>query len=247
MSAPKYPKHPELYIDTVTFLVENCLFKVPRKTLEEESTVFRDMFLLPQPDIAMIEGLDDARPVVLQGISKDDFESLLKALLYRQHGQNKGQDLLTNQWVSVLKLSTMWEFANLRAAAISWLDTSDASLCRPDPVERVALATQYDIKEWLLPSLLALARRPDPIGVEEGRRLGIETALKLASVREKLKLESVSEVSKRLAVGDRDSTAARLDFTPMIQKVFESQLLGPVPTPPATREGARKLRSARRF
>ncbi|KAI6040629.1 hypothetical protein EDC04DRAFT_1460135 [Pisolithus marmoratus] len=84
----------------------------------------------------------------------------------------------------------MWEFTSLRTAAISWLDTSDASPCRSSHVERVMFAMQYGIKEWLLPSLLALAQRPEPISVEEGRQLGIETALKLASVREKLKLET---------------------------------------------------------
>ncbi|KAI6043412.1 hypothetical protein EDC04DRAFT_2891036 [Pisolithus marmoratus] len=225
MSAPNYRKHPELYVDTVAFLVENCLFRVPRKPLEEESMVFRDMFLLPQLNSNVIEGLDDTRPVVLHGISKDDFECLLKALLCRQHGQNKGLVLnLTNQWISVLKLSTMWEFTSLRTAAISWLDTSGASAYRSDHVERIVFAMQYGIEEWLLPSLLALAQRPDPISVEEGRRLGIETALKLASVREKLKLEKryngKQEISK-LVIGDRDTEAARLDFTPMIRKIFD--------------------------
>ncbi|KAI5997633.1 hypothetical protein F5J12DRAFT_895761 [Pisolithus orientalis] len=186
--APKPSKHPELYMDTITFLAENCLFKVPRKPLEEESTVFRDMFLLPQSENEMMEGQDDAGPVVLHGVSKDDFECLLKVLLCRAFGPNLDLPLsLTRQWISVLKLSTMWEFTNLRMTAMCWLD-NDATL---DHVEKIVLATQYGIKQWLLPSLFALAQRPDPISVEEGTRLGIETALKLASVREQLKLESV--------------------------------------------------------
>ncbi|KAI5997663.1 hypothetical protein F5J12DRAFT_851105 [Pisolithus orientalis] len=146
------------------------------------------MFRIPQPKNEMIEGQDDTRLVVLHGISKDEFECLLKALLCRQRGQNKSLVLhFTSQWISVLKLSTMWECTSLRAAAISWLDSNS----------------------WLLPSLLALAQRHNPISVEEGRHLGIETALKLASVREGLRLERL------------DPTATRLDFTPMIQKVFE--------------------------
>ncbi|KAI6139533.1 hypothetical protein BKA82DRAFT_4222960 [Pisolithus tinctorius] len=218
MSSPKYPKHPELYIATVAFLVENCLFRVPRKPLEEESAVFRDMFLLPQPVNEMTEGQDDARPVVLHGVSKDDFECLLKALLCRQHGQNKGLVLgLTGQWIS---------------------DTGNAAL---DHVEKIVLAMQYDIKEWLLSSLLALAQRPDPISIEEGRRLGIETALKLASVREKLKLERMRNGrwdSSKLVVGDRDVAAAQLDFTPMIQKVFELQPVPSTSVPEAIPYGA---------
>ncbi|KAI6139495.1 hypothetical protein BKA82DRAFT_3922456, partial [Pisolithus tinctorius] len=74
------------------------------------------------------------------------------------------------QWISVLKLSMMWECTSLRTAAISWLGSSSATLGN---VEKGALAMQCDIKGWLLPSLLALAQRHDPITVEEGRRLGI--------------------------------------------------------------------------
>lgn len=91
---------------------------------------------------------------------------------------------------------------------------------------------QYDIKGWLLPSLLALAQRHDPISVGEGRCLGIETALKLASVREGLRQERLYALQpfrpyngggegSKLVVGDRDPTAARLHFTHVIQKVFE--------------------------
>lgn len=41
------------------------------------------MFLLPQADGVTVEGLDDNKPVVLEGIEKSDFEQLLKVLLHR--------------------------------------------------------------------------------------------------------------------------------------------------------------------
>ncbi|KAI6109031.1 hypothetical protein EDD16DRAFT_54355 [Pisolithus croceorrhizus] len=154
-SAGGYTKHPEFYTHTVTFLVEDCLFRINKELLEAESTVFRDMFLLPQGDPETIEGHSDARPVILQGISKKDFESLLRALMYRQHGTTKGSDLDHDQWISVLKLSTMWDFHGLCNAAIQHLDTPPQPL---DPIDKVELALQYDIREWLLPALLALAR-----------------------------------------------------------------------------------------
>ena len=62
--------------------VEGCLFKVPRGPLEE-STVFADMFVLPQGDQATVEGQSDQNPIVLQGIDKSDFEQLLRVLLCR--------------------------------------------------------------------------------------------------------------------------------------------------------------------
>ena len=63
--------------------MEDCLFRVPREPLEAESTVFKDMFLLPQGDKVKVEGLSDANPVVLDGVKKKDFERLLKALMHR--------------------------------------------------------------------------------------------------------------------------------------------------------------------
>ncbi|KAI6035988.1 hypothetical protein BKA83DRAFT_4156596 [Pisolithus microcarpus] len=207
-----YSKHLEFYTHTVTFLVEDCLFRITKESLEAESTVFRDMFLLPQGDPETVEGQSDTSPVILQGIFKKDFESLLRALMYRQHGTNRGSDLNHDQWISVLKLSTMWDFHGLRNAAIQHLDTPSLPL---DPIDK-----------WLLPALLALARRSAPISIEEGRCIGFENALKLASVREKLKLEPNTTrthmyETRRLVLGDRDSEAERFDYTPFIRQVFD--------------------------
>ena len=63
--------------------MEDCLFRVPREPLEAESTVFRDIFLLPQAGDVPVEGQDDENPVVLEGIENDDFAQLLKVVLYR--------------------------------------------------------------------------------------------------------------------------------------------------------------------
>ncbi|KAF8836862.1 hypothetical protein BDN67DRAFT_1014319 [Paxillus ammoniavirescens] len=52
------------------------------------------------------------------------------------------------------------------------------------PVDKVALAMQYNIKDWLLPALNAIAQWPKPIGAGDVDRLGLDVALKIASVRE---------------------------------------------------------------
>ncbi|KAI6151496.1 hypothetical protein BKA82DRAFT_4099873 [Pisolithus tinctorius] len=63
--------------------VEDSLFRISREPLEAESAVFRDMFLLPQGESETVEGQSDTCAVILQGISKKEFESLLRALMYR--------------------------------------------------------------------------------------------------------------------------------------------------------------------
>lgn len=221
----RWSKHLEFYIHTVTFLVEDCLFRVPREPLEAESTVFRDMFLLPQGDSETVEGQSDTSPVILHGVSKKEFESLLRALLNRQHGKQKGSRLGKTQWISVLKLSTMWEFNELRDAAIQHLDSPSQPL---DPVNKLVLASKYQIKKWQLPALLEFAKRSELISVEEGRLIGFENALKLAAVREqfqKMKLLDVIVRDYTLKPCDERSSKGKekesRTCTSLVRKAFD--------------------------
>ena len=116
----------------------------------------------------------------------------------------------------------MWEFGGLRRSAIDKLDHGFDPV---SPVDRFILAIQYDIKEWVLPALLKLAQRPKPISPEEGRKLGLNVALKIASVREKIRIRPRASCryceESKLAVGDRDPGAMELDFTPQIRAAFK--------------------------
>ncbi|KAI6043402.1 hypothetical protein EDC04DRAFT_2562969, partial [Pisolithus marmoratus] len=215
--------------------VEDHLFRIPREPLETESTVFKDMFLLPQGDSETVEGQSDTSPVILQGISKNEFESLLRALMYRSVSK-KSSGLDQAQWISVLKLSTMWEFDELRNVAIQHLDQPSPSFNAADtpppfnPVDKFALASKYDIKEWFLPALLALARRSKPISVEEGRLIGFENALKVAAVREELKMTRVMNSiprnytlkppHERSIQSSADKEEENRNFTSIIREAF---------------------------
>ena len=91
-------------------------------------------------------------------------------------------DLLSSEeWTSVLKLSTMWHFQDIRAKAIKALESPTLSL---DAVDKIVMARKYDISPWLVPSLHALVQREKPLDLSEGNRLGLEWVLKVAEVRE---------------------------------------------------------------
>lgn len=124
----------------------------------------------------------------------------------------------------------MWQFHTQRLAAINHLGTlSDA--------EKIVLARRYDIEEWMLPTLLKLAQRPEPISMEEARLIGFETALKLSAVREKVQLGCGRTYHRdcrecgwqgqciprdgHLVVGDRDPATQYLNFTPLLQTAFD--------------------------
>ena len=82
-------------------------------------------------------------------------------------GKSPESSFSRDQWVSVLKLSTEWEFHALRTAAIDHLTTLNGSI---DPVDKLVMAIKYKITEWMLPTLLKLAQRAEPISMEEGNQ-----------------------------------------------------------------------------
>ncbi|KAI6009572.1 hypothetical protein F5J12DRAFT_824261 [Pisolithus orientalis] len=178
-------RHSDFYISTVIFLVEDSLFRVPREPFQQESDVFCDMFSLPQGDGIIVEGSSDEIPIQLHGTSKDDFEQLLKALLHRKYGSQPDLPQSIEQWTSVLKLSTAWSFETLHQVSINALMESGIGA-----VDRAVLSQQYDIKGWLLPALNEWAKRPEPITLEEVNRVGIDIAIRLASVRERVTVKA---------------------------------------------------------
>lgn len=89
--------------------------------------------------------------------------------------------LTTEEWISVLKFASKWQFFEQRRTAIQNLTLH---LNDGNPAQWVCLARQCKVGEWLLPSLEALARRGKAMQLEEVESLGVETVVKMAEVRE---------------------------------------------------------------
>ncbi|EIN06749.1 hypothetical protein PUNSTDRAFT_136585 [Punctularia strigosozonata HHB-11173 SS5] len=176
---PLPKRNTRFYLRSVIFQVEDELYRIPRRTFEQDSGVFKTMFSLPRPRNGKEEGNTDDNPIRLQGIKKRDFEQLLRVI--QPSFPSSGGNLTIQEWLVVLELATMWEFAGIRVRAI------EALLVLPmDPVEKVTVGFQYDIKDerWLPPALKALVERPKCLTLEEGVKLGLECVIKLAQVRE---------------------------------------------------------------
>lgn len=96
-------------------------------------------------------------------------------------------DFTEQEWLSVLRLASMWDFIKIRQTAIEKLQT------RPlDLITKIELAHKYEIREWLFGAYLALGKRIEPLSVEEGHRLGFDFAIKMASVREQLLRDKIA-------------------------------------------------------
>ncbi|KAI6094792.1 hypothetical protein EDD16DRAFT_1682679 [Pisolithus croceorrhizus] len=185
-------RHLSFWVNTVTFSVEDCLFRLPREPFQQESRFFCDKLSSLQGDVGEDEGQSDDKPIRLDGVGKNDFEQLLKVLFHRTLTSSPNLSLSTDQWTSVLKLSTEWSFQVPRQAAI------DALVREASAVDRVVLSQKYKVEELLLPALNELVRRPDLITMEEAVQMGLDIGFKLASVREKV------AVRKANCMGNRD-------------------------------------------
>lgn len=114
------------------------------------------------------------------------------------------ESLTTDEWISVLKLSTMWEFLRLKDLAVHNLD--GLLSLQALPAQRVALARQYDIKAWLIPAFNALAQRESPLTKEDFEAIGLDDFLKLVQVREKYASGSAGNyISRKNSMGMRSS------------------------------------------
>jgi hypothetical protein len=60
--------------------VEDRLFKVPQCYFVKNSDIFRTTFTLPQGGNSNAERTSDENPLELEGISKVDFQRLLKVM-----------------------------------------------------------------------------------------------------------------------------------------------------------------------
>ncbi|KAJ7180579.1 hypothetical protein C8R46DRAFT_1318570 [Mycena filopes] len=173
----RFNEHPSFFFPdgTVVFLVENTLYRVHRYFFERDSAVFAAMFTLPSAVGQRPEGEVVENPVVLEGVSTDDFDCFLSILYPSDFTVRDVRSAA--QWTSVLSLASRWDFTSLRELAIQHLFTMTSV------VERIAVARRYDILEWLVPAYTEVCERKDPLTLAEGRLLGVDDVICIGQVR----------------------------------------------------------------
>ncbi|KIJ51396.1 hypothetical protein M422DRAFT_158628 [Sphaerobolus stellatus SS14] len=204
-------RHKTYYFDNdqVIFLAEDTLFNVHKSILSRHSPVFRDMFEMP-PTVD-VEGSFDSNPIRLENVKALDFERLLSILYPTTVGKHTAT---LPEWISILQLATTWLFDDIRTLAISSLSKFDI-----EPVQKVAIALQCDVPEWLHSSYMALCDRAAPLTLEEARRLGVDVVAQLAYAREVYR-----DNRYRFKRGD-------VDLSSIVSEVFGTT--PPVDIPPA--------------
>ncbi|KAI0027574.1 hypothetical protein K488DRAFT_26092, partial [Vararia minispora EC-137] len=102
-------------------------------------------------------------PLVLDTVSSSELDALL-SILYPSDPQ--ARDFVAD-WIVVLRLATRWSLPSFRATALDALDDALS------PLDKLVLARELDISEWLLPSFIALCTQKEFLTLAEAERLSL--------------------------------------------------------------------------
>ncbi|KAL1945337.1 hypothetical protein VTO73DRAFT_2188 [Trametes versicolor] len=212
-------RHPKYYLNggDVHFLVENYIYRVHRYFFERESAWFREKLGAPAPAGQTPKGSSDANPFPLEEVAADDFSKFLWVFYNPKYSI---YDAVLEDWVAILKLAFDWRFSEVKKLCSRELEKYEIA-----PVPKIELYQTYELdKKLLIPSYMAICLRAEPLSLKEGRHLGLETALLLATARECAR-------GKPLANGARSPTAAELEEEDMVSIIKE--IFGLTPGPPS--------------
>ncbi|KAI0764417.1 hypothetical protein BD413DRAFT_482623 [Trametes elegans] len=208
-SVEQIKRHPKYYLNggDVHFLVENYIYRVHRYFFERESAWFREKLGAPAPAGQAPKGSSDANPFPLDDVAADDFSKFLWVFYNPKYSI---YDATLEDWTAILKLAFDWRFGEVKKLCSRELEKFIIA-----PVQKIELYQTYELdKKLLIPSYMALCVRAEPLSLKEGRQLGLETALLLATARECAR-------GKVLANGARSPTAADLEEDDMVSIIKE--------------------------
>ena len=89
----------------------------------------------------------------------------------------------TAEWMDLLSIANTYELKRVYHHAVAQIEDIGVT---DDPVKRVLLVKQLNIKKWLAPAYVALCTRTEPIKASEAEKLGIYTFVTLVAARESL-------------------------------------------------------------
>ncbi|KJA18478.1 hypothetical protein HYPSUDRAFT_144938, partial [Hypholoma sublateritium FD-334 SS-4] len=157
--------------------VETTLFRVHSYFFARESPFFEKILNSGSPDDAK-PGSSDSYPVVLEGVSPEEFEKLCWIFYNSEYSKYKAS---VDDWISILSMADRWglnEVKNL--AALELGKKQELQL-----VTKVALYQKYHVhKQFLEPLYTLLSECDHPLTLDEAQTLGMEAAIHLSTARE---------------------------------------------------------------
>ena len=128
-------------------------------------------------------------------------------------------DATVEEWTSILKLAHNWDFIGVKELALRELE----QLVIP-PLRKIVIYHSYAIDRRLLQAAYtAFAVRDEPITIEEGQELGLETAIQLARAREFVRAPATG--GKKIKDARSPVNVAGTELDELIRGIFRLSLL----------------------
>lgn len=228
LAGERIVRHTKYYIPggDVVFRVENMLFRVHRYFFTRDSSFFLEKLPHPPPPGEFSKGSSDNNPFVLEDTFKIDFERLLWVFYNEKYSIYEAN---VEEWSSILKLAHQWDFNEVKVFALRELERLEMPA-----LDKIILYHTHDIDRNLLKAAYtALTVREEPISIEEGYQLGLETALRLAHAREFARAPVFSDKKSGTPRSPVNISGSELDT--LIKQLFSLSLpdatTGRPPTP----------------
>jgi len=138
------------------------------------------MFSLGPPSDNANEGSLE-NPIVLQGVSRRDFECFCSILYPPRFNQEPFHD--ADEWVAVLRVADKFEFSDIRQMAVEKIQAVGSCL------DRIVIGRIFHEKSLLLSGYRDICNRSDFLSAEEIAVLPAQDVALIASRRERLGIE----------------------------------------------------------
>jgi hypothetical protein len=218
----------------VTFRVENALFRPHKYFFHRESSYFQSIFRTPSIPCNDPPGSSDTNPVLLKDTTIEAFAGLCWVFYNPKYSV---YTTTVDKWVDILALAQKWAFKEVEQLCVRELQKM------PIPsVEKIHIYQTYGLDRSLLAeSFVDLTTRPDPLNLEEGNKVGIETSLQIAGARERSRASNSGRPNIQLNGSELRSVIQKafdLEDEPFLDFFPDSSPLPP--HPPAGDTGTRK-------
>ncbi|KAF8648497.1 hypothetical protein AX16_006206 [Volvariella volvacea WC 439] len=173
-------RHPDYYIQggDLHVVVEDVQFRVHSHFFERESPRFQRLLNCPVPGSER-SGRSESAALKLEDVPASDFVVLLK--IFYNPKFNIYDTFKTDDWITLLRVSTQWQFPEVRSLAIRQLESAYMPI-----IDRVRIYQENRVDEQILYwRYRELCSRPEGLTLLEATQLGLETSIRIFQVRER--------------------------------------------------------------
>ncbi|KAJ2924538.1 hypothetical protein H1R20_g12573, partial [Candolleomyces eurysporus] len=88
------------------------------------------------------------------------------------------------EWISILRIATMWGFKDIRKLAIERMENMPDGCCYMTSLDYLIHGGECQVREWFKHGCVAIIELEEPIDVGRAESMGLEIAVRLCKLRE---------------------------------------------------------------